>query len=134
MLVANAPGAPASRIAPTTAPTMTLRRSVIGTTKPLPGSRRPWRALQHTAREVGRGRRGSAGARHPQIHGRRGAGTRQQGRCHHPPEGARMTEPDDRILDKVRKLLAKAEHPSTPPAEAEAMSEKAAELMARHAI
>lgn len=41
---------------------------------------------------------------------------------------------DDRILDRVRKLLAKAEHPSTPPAEAEAMSEKAAELMARHAL
>ena len=45
-----------------------------------------------------------------------------------------MTSPDERVLDKVRKLLAKAEHPSTPPAEAEAMSEKAAELMARHAI
>ena len=45
-----------------------------------------------------------------------------------------MTAPDDRILDKVRKLLAKAEHPSTPPGEAEAMSEKAAELMARYAI
>src|SRR5262245_6156970 len=45
-----------------------------------------------------------------------------------------MTSADARILDRVRKLLAKAEHPSTPPAEAEAMSAKAAELMARHAI
>src|SRR3954462_8726938 len=46
----------------------------------------------------------------------------------------RMTSADDRVLDKVRKLLARAEHPSTPPPEAEAMSEKAAELMARYAI
>ena len=45
-----------------------------------------------------------------------------------------MTSSDDRILERVRKLLAKAEHPNTPPAEAEAMSEKAAELMARHAL
>jgi hypothetical protein len=45
-----------------------------------------------------------------------------------------MTSPNDRVLERVRKLLARAEHPSTPPAEAEAMSEKAAELMARHAI
>jgi hypothetical protein len=45
-----------------------------------------------------------------------------------------MTEANDRVLERVRKLLAKAEHPSTPPAEAEAMSEKAAELMARYAI
>src|SRR3954447_1427343 len=44
-----------------------------------------------------------------------------------------MTAPD-RVLERVRKLLATAEHPNTPPAEAEAMSEKAAELMARYAI
>ncbi len=40
----------------------------------------------------------------------------------------------DRQLARIRALLAKAEHPSTPPHEAEAMSEKAAELMARYAI
>jgi hypothetical protein len=40
----------------------------------------------------------------------------------------------DRQLARIRALLAKAEHPSTPPPEAEAMSEKAAELMARYAI
>ncbi len=44
-----------------------------------------------------------------------------------------MTHPD-RTLARIRALLAKAEHPSTPPPEAEAMSEKAAELMARYAI
>ncbi|HVE62999.1 MAG TPA: DUF2786 domain-containing protein [Mycobacteriales bacterium] len=44
-----------------------------------------------------------------------------------------MTSPD-RTLARIRALLAKAEHPSTPPPEAEAMSEKAAELMARYAI
>lgn len=44
-----------------------------------------------------------------------------------------MTD-DDRFLARVRSLLAKAEHASTPPAEAEAMSEKAAELMARYAL
>src|SRR4051812_38530655 len=38
------------------------------------------------------------------------------------------------MLERVRKLLARAEHPSTPPAEAEAMSEKAAELIARYSI
>lgn len=41
---------------------------------------------------------------------------------------------DDPILERVRKLLAKAEHASTPPAEAEAFSEKAAALIARYAI
>jgi Protein of unknown function (DUF2786) len=41
---------------------------------------------------------------------------------------------DRKVLDRVRKLLAKAEHPHTPPAEAEAFSAKAAALMARHAI
>lgn len=40
----------------------------------------------------------------------------------------------DPILERVRKLLAKAEHPTTPPAEAEAFSAKAAELVARYAI
>jgi hypothetical protein len=41
---------------------------------------------------------------------------------------------DDRMLERVRKLLARAEHPATPPAEAEACSEKAAALMSRHVI
>ena len=41
---------------------------------------------------------------------------------------------EQRVLERVRKLLATAEHPNTDPAEAEAMSEKAAELMARYAI
>lgn len=40
----------------------------------------------------------------------------------------------DRQLTRIRALLAKAEHPNTPPPEAEALSEKAAELMARYAI
>jgi len=37
-------------------------------------------------------------------------------------------------LDRVRKLLARAEHPATPPAEAEACSLKAAALMSRYVI
>ena len=41
---------------------------------------------------------------------------------------------DERILDRVRKLLARAEHPTTPPAEAEACSAKAAALMSRYVI
>jgi hypothetical protein len=41
---------------------------------------------------------------------------------------------DDRMLERVRKLLARAEHPTTPPAEAEACSEKAAALMSRYVI
>ncbi|HET7531002.1 MAG TPA: DUF2786 domain-containing protein [Mycobacteriales bacterium] len=45
-----------------------------------------------------------------------------------------MPDVDDRILERVRKLLARAEHPSTPPAEAEACSEKAAALMSRYLI
>jgi hypothetical protein len=45
-----------------------------------------------------------------------------------------MTDLDDRILERVRKLLARAEHPATPPAEAEACSAKAAALMSRHLI
>lgn len=50
------------------------------------------------------------------------------------PTVLRMTPNHDRQLARIRALLAKAEHPSTPPPEAEAMSEKAAELMARYAI
>jgi hypothetical protein len=38
------------------------------------------------------------------------------------------------LLDRVRKLLAKAEDESCPPAEAEALTAKAAELMARYGI
>jgi hypothetical protein len=41
---------------------------------------------------------------------------------------------DDRVLERVRKLLARAEHPTTPPAEAEACSVKAAALMSRYVI
>ena len=40
----------------------------------------------------------------------------------------------DRQLTRIRALLAKAEHPNTPPLEAEALSEKAAELMLRYSI
>lgn len=46
----------------------------------------------------------------------------------------RVSMTADPILERVRKLLAKAEHASTPPAEAEAFSEKAAALIARYAI
>ena len=45
-----------------------------------------------------------------------------------------MPDVDDRVLERVRKLLARAEHHATPPAEAEACSAKAAELMSRHLI
>ena len=45
-----------------------------------------------------------------------------------------MPDVDDRVLERVRKLLARAEHPATPPAEAEACSEKAAALMSRYVI
>lgn len=41
---------------------------------------------------------------------------------------------NDDLLDRVRKLLAKAEDESCPPAEAEALTAKAAELMARYGI
>ena len=51
-----------------------------------------------------------------------------------PPKGMPVTDVDDRVLERVRKLLARAEHPTTPPAEAEACSAKAAELMSRHLI
>jgi Protein of unknown function (DUF2786) len=45
-----------------------------------------------------------------------------------------MGELDHRVLDRVRKLLAKAEHPGTPVEEAQAFSAKASELMAAYAI
>jgi hypothetical protein len=38
------------------------------------------------------------------------------------------------VLDKVRKLLAKAEDPACPPAEAEALTAKATELIAKYGI
>ena len=45
-----------------------------------------------------------------------------------------MPDVDERILERVRKLLTRAEHPTTPAAEAEACSEKAAALMSRYVI
>jgi hypothetical protein len=45
-----------------------------------------------------------------------------------------MTTPNDGQLDRVRKLLAKAEDEGCPPAEAEALTAKAAELTARYGI
>jgi hypothetical protein len=45
-----------------------------------------------------------------------------------------MSQPNDELLDRVRKLLAKAEDESVTPAEAEAFTAKAAELMARYGI
>ncbi|HEY2508019.1 MAG TPA: DUF2786 domain-containing protein [Streptosporangiaceae bacterium] len=45
-----------------------------------------------------------------------------------------MTEAPDRLLDRVRKLLAKAEAEGVTPAEAEALTAKAAELMAKYGI
>src|SRR4051812_37605275 len=45
-----------------------------------------------------------------------------------------MSELDQRVLDRVRKLLAKAEHPGTPAEEAQAFSAKASALMAAYAI
>jgi len=44
-----------------------------------------------------------------------------------------MTTPDD-MLSRIRKLLAKAEDESCTPEEAEALTAKAAELMARYGI
>jgi Protein of unknown function (DUF2786) len=44
------------------------------------------------------------------------------------------TQPDNDLLDRVRKLLAKAEDEGCTPAEAEALTGKAAELMARYGI
>ena len=43
-------------------------------------------------------------------------------------------EPPAELLDRVRKLLAKAEDDGVTPAEAEALTAKAAELMARYGI
>jgi len=45
-----------------------------------------------------------------------------------------MTEVDPKLLERVRKLLAKAEHPGTPVEEAQAFSAKASALMAAYAI
>jgi hypothetical protein len=45
-----------------------------------------------------------------------------------------MSELDQKVLDRVRKLLAKAEHPGTPVEEAQAFSAKASALMAAYAI
>jgi hypothetical protein len=45
-----------------------------------------------------------------------------------------MTIPNDGLLDRVRKLLAKAEDEGCTPAEAEALTAKAAGLMARYGI
>jgi hypothetical protein len=44
------------------------------------------------------------------------------------------SEPPTPLLDRVRKLLAKAEADGVTPAEAEALTAKAAELMARYGI
>jgi hypothetical protein len=44
------------------------------------------------------------------------------------------TQPGQALLERVRKLLAKAEDDSVTPAEAEALTAKAAELMARYGI
>ena len=45
-----------------------------------------------------------------------------------------MTTPSPDLLDRVRKLLAKAEDEGCTPAEAEALTAKAAEIMARYGI
>src|SRR5215469_16560462 len=45
-----------------------------------------------------------------------------------------LTDAPDRLLDRVRKLLAQAEDDAVTPAEAEAFTAKAAELMARYGI
>ena len=44
------------------------------------------------------------------------------------------TQPPTDLLDRVRKLLAKAEDEGVTPHEAEALTAKAAELMARYGI
>jgi hypothetical protein len=41
---------------------------------------------------------------------------------------------DDAVLARIRKLLAMAEHPGTPPAEAEAAATAAERLIVKHAI
>src|SRR5580698_11458179 len=48
------------------------------------------------------------------------------------PEGIAVM--DNNLLDRVRKLLTKAEDEGCSPAEAEALTAKAAELMARYGI
>ncbi|MEV4705532.1 DUF2786 domain-containing protein [Actinoplanes sp. NPDC049316] len=40
----------------------------------------------------------------------------------------------DRLLERVRKLLAKAESPACTPAEAEAFTAEAAELIAKYGV
>ncbi len=45
-----------------------------------------------------------------------------------------LTEAPDRLLDRVRKLLVKAESEGVTPAEAQALTAKAAELMAKYGI
>ena len=48
--------------------------------------------------------------------------------------GDQRAEAAAALLDRVRKLLAKAEDESVTPAEAQALTAKAAELMARYGI
>ena len=48
--------------------------------------------------------------------------------------GNMTAKPEEKTLDKVRKLLAKAEAEGVTPAEAEALTGKAAELMAKYGI
>jgi hypothetical protein len=48
--------------------------------------------------------------------------------------GVVTTQAPDRLLDRVRKLLAKAEADGVTPAEAQALTTKAAELMAKYGI
>jgi hypothetical protein len=50
------------------------------------------------------------------------------------PSAATTSETPDRLLDRVRKLLAKAEAEGVTAAEAEALTAKAAELMAKYGI
>lgn len=52
----------------------------------------------------------------------------------HATWGAAVTNANDPVLARVRKLLAKAEDPSCPPAEAEAFTAKAGELIAKYGI
>src|SRR5258708_12086149 len=53
-----------------------------------------------------------------------------------PTEGGhvQLTEAPERLLDRVRKLLAQAEDDSVTPAEAQAFTGKAAELMATYGL
>ncbi|MFD6636743.1 DUF2786 domain-containing protein [Micromonospora chalcea] len=45
-----------------------------------------------------------------------------------------MTQPSDKMLEKIRKMLALAEDPAATPAEAEAFTAKATDLMAQYGI